>query len=81
MEQHMVTIGIDQYLSNSALYEHRCLENINRVYKSGGKCDYKQQYKAIIEESMVSTTEWLTDNSPMDVATLGNLKIQAQESH
>ena len=27
---HIQTIGIDQYLSNNALYEHKCLENIKK---------------------------------------------------
>ena len=38
-EKHMVTIGVDQSLSNSAVYEHRCLENIKKLYKSVGECD------------------------------------------
>ena len=25
-EKHTITIGVDQYLSNSAMYEHRCLK-------------------------------------------------------
>ena len=29
----MVTIGVEQYLSNSAMYENRCMENINKLYK------------------------------------------------
>ena len=59
----MITIGIDQSLSNGAMYEHRCLENINKLYTSSVKCDDKMQFKAIIEVSMVSTTEKFTDNS------------------
>ena len=51
----MVTIRFDQSLSNSAMYEHRCLENINNLYKFDGKCDDQQHEKAIIEEEMVST--------------------------
>ena len=35
----MVTIGVDQSLSNSAMYGHRCLENIKKLYKSDVKCD------------------------------------------
>ena len=27
-EKHMVAIGVDQYLSNSAMYEHICLEKL-----------------------------------------------------
>ena len=30
----MVIIGVDQSLSNSALYEHRCLENVKK-YTNG----------------------------------------------
>ena len=45
----MVAIGDDQSLSNSSMYEHRCLENIKELCKTSGKCDDKQQYKAIIE--------------------------------
>ena len=47
------------------MYEHRCLENINKLYKTEGKCDYQQKYKAIIEVSMVSTPEGCTNNSQM----------------
>ena len=61
----MVTIGIDQSLSNSAFYEHRFLENINKLYKSYGKFDNQQQYKDIIEAEMISTTEIFTDNIPI----------------
>ena len=42
------TIGIDQSLSNNALNEHKCLENIKKLYKQAGKCDNKQQFKDII---------------------------------
>ena len=48
-KQYMVTIGLYQLLSNSAMYEHRSLENINNLYKYSGKCDYQQHYKDIIE--------------------------------
>ena len=56
-KQHMVNIGVDQYLCNSAMYKHRCIKNINKWYKYAGKCDYKQQYKAIIDASMVFTPD------------------------
>ena len=45
--------------------EHRCLEKIKKLYKTAGKCDDQQQYKAIIEAEMVSTPEGFTDNSLM----------------
>ena len=59
----MVTIGIYQWLSNSELYEHRCLERIKKLYKSAGKCDDQQQYKSIIVAAIVSTPYGFTDNS------------------
>ena len=63
----MVTIGIDQSLSNSVLYEHRCLENIKKLYKSASKYYDKKKYKNILESDMVSTTEVFTDNIPMSL--------------
>ena len=48
-EKQMVAIGVDQSLSNSEMYEHTCLENIKKLYKSVGKCDEKQQCKTINE--------------------------------
>ena len=47
------------------MYEHRCLENINKLYTSAGKCDDQLKFKAIIEALMVSTTNWFTDRSQM----------------
>ena len=29
-KDHTQTIGIDQSLSNNAIYEHKCIENINK---------------------------------------------------
>ena len=63
----MVTIGVDLLLRNSGLYEHICLGNINKLYKSYSKCDDQQKYKAILEAAIVSNTEGLTYNSPMTV--------------
>ena len=74
LEKHMVSIAIDQYLSNSAMYEHICLENINKLYKSAGKFDDQQQYKAIIEEEMVYTPVVFTDNSPMSPSQYMTMK-------
>ena len=61
----MKTIGIDQSLSNNAIYEQRCLQNINNLYENAGKCDEQQQLKDIIEATMVSTPEGFTNNSPI----------------
>ena len=38
---------------------------INKLYTSAVKCDDQQQYKAILEASIVSTTGIFTDNSPI----------------
>ena len=54
IKDHMRTIGIDQSLINSALFEHMCLQNIKKLHKYTGKCDYQQQLKEIIEDAMVS---------------------------
>ena len=48
LKDHMNAIGIDLSLSNSALFEHRCLQYINKLYKHDGKCDDQQQFKDII---------------------------------
>ena len=63
LKYHMNTIGIDQSLSNSALFEHRWLQNINKSYKLAGKWNNHQQFKYIIESTMVSTTYGFADNS------------------
>ena len=60
----MKNIGIEQSVSNNALYEHKFLQKINKLYKHAGKCDNQQQLKDILEAAIVSTTEVLTDNNP-----------------
>ena len=40
LKDQVQTIGIDQSLSNNAIYEHKYLENIKKKYKQAGKCDY-----------------------------------------
>ena len=64
LKYHTKTIGIDQLLSNSALFEHRCLQNIKKVYKRAGKCDGQQQLRHIIDAGVVYTSEGFTNNSP-----------------
>ena len=39
-------------------------ENIKKIYKHAGKCDYQQNNKYILEASLLSTPEGFTDNSP-----------------
>ena len=80
-EKHIVTIGVEQSLSESAMYEHRCLENINKLYKYAVKCDYQEQYKAVIEATMVSTTEGFTENIPMSPRQpVTSIKTSARKS-
>ena len=50
LKYYVQTIGIDQSLSNNDLYEHKCLENINKLYKRSGKFDDQQQSKDILKE-------------------------------
>ena len=66
---------VNQSLSNSDLYEHICLENIKKSYKSAGKCANKQQYKAILEAAMVSTNEEFNKNSPISPGLSVTVKI------
>ena len=61
----MVTIGIDQVLSNCAMYEHICLEKIKTLYTSAIKCDDHLHFKGTFEAEMVSTPKIFTDNSAM----------------
>ena len=50
LKQHIIAIVLGQLLSNSDMYEHRCLENIKKLFKSAGKCENHSQYKAIIKQ-------------------------------
>ena len=63
LKYHIHTIGIDQSLSKNAIYEHKCIENTKKLYKQAGKCDNQQQFKEILEDAIVSTSEGFTDNS------------------
>ena len=65
----MKTIGIDQSLSNKAIYEHKCLQIIKELYKHAGKCDDQQQFKDILEAAMVSIPQGFTNNIPRSPMT------------
>ena len=39
LKYHVQTIGVHLSLCNNAIYEHKCLENIKKLYKQVGKCD------------------------------------------
>ena len=63
LKYHLQTICIHPSLSNNAIYEHKCLESIKKIYKQVGKCDDQKKIKYILEADMVSTTEGFTGNS------------------
>ena len=69
LKYYMKTIVIYQSLRNNALSEQKCIQNIKKLYKHAGKCDYQQQLKYIIEAAMVSTPEGFNDNSPRSPMT------------
>ena len=64
LEDHMKTIGIDQFSFARSSFEHRCMNNIKKIYQHAGKCDDKQNLKDIIDSAILSTPEGVTDNSP-----------------
>ena len=63
LEDHMKTIDIDQSLSNRPYVEQKFLNNIKKIYQHAGKCDDQQNLKDILDATMVSTTEVVTDVS------------------
>ena len=65
LKYHIHTIGIEKSLINTAIYEHKCLENIKQLHKQAGKCDNQKQFKYILEDDMVSTPEGFTDDIPI----------------
>ena len=62
------------YLSENAIYEHKCLENIKILYKQAGMCDYQQQFKDNLKDSIVYTPEGFTNNSPIYPITSSPIK-------
>ena len=60
----MKTIGIDQSSFARSSFEHRCMNNIKKIYQHAGKCDDQQNLKDIIEAAILSTPEGVIDNSP-----------------
>ena len=39
LEDHMKTIGIDQSSFARSSFEHRCMNNIKKIYQHAGKCE------------------------------------------
>ena len=74
IKYHTKTIGVYQSLRNSAIFEHRCIKNINKLYKHDGKCEKQQLFKDILEAAMVSTPGGFTNNRPRSPMTLPTLK-------
>ena len=64
IEDHMKTIGIDQSPFARSSFEHRCMNNIKKIYQHAGKCDDQQNLRDIIDAAILSTPEGVTDNSP-----------------
>ena len=62
IKYHIKTIVIDQLFSNSAIFEHRYLQNIKKLYKHAWKWDHQQQLKDVLEIAMVSNTKRFIDN-------------------
>ena len=81
LKYHLQTIGIGKSLRNNAIYEHKCLENIKKIYKQAGKCENQQQLKYILEVDMVSTPGLFTNNSTISPMTSTSVKKpRAQKS-
>ena len=64
LEDHMKTIGVDQSSFTRSSFEHRCMNNIKKIYQHAGKCDDKQNLKYIIDAAILSTPYGVTDNIP-----------------
>ena len=60
----MKTISIDQSSLTRSSFEHRCINNIKKIYQHAGKCDAQQNLKDIIDATILSTPEGITDHSP-----------------
>ena len=70
----MVITGVGQLLSISALYKHRCLESIKKLYRSTVKYDDQKKYKEVLESSKVSTLEIFTENIQMSCGPPATVK-------
>ena len=81
LEDHMNTIGIDQPLCNRSSFEHKCFDNIKKIYQHSDKCEDQQNIKDILDVSMVSTLEEVTDDGPnVPMTSTPVLKTSARKS-
>ena len=55
---------MDQSSFNRSSFEHRCMNNIKKIYQHAGKCDDQQNLKDNIDIGILSTPEGVTWNSP-----------------
>ena len=60
----MKTIGIDQSLCKRSSFEHKCFDNIKKIYQHAGKCDNQQNLKDLLDADIVLTPEEVTYDSP-----------------
>ena len=51
----MKIIVIDQSLCYRYYFEHKCLNNIKKIYQHAVKCDDQQNLKDILDDDMVLT--------------------------
>ena len=63
LEDHMKTIGIDLSSFTRSSFEHRCMNNIKKIYQHAGKCYDQQNLQDIIDADILCTPEGVTDNS------------------
>ena len=61
LEDHMETIGIDQSSFAKSSFEHRCMNNIKKIYQHAGKFDNQQNLKDIIDAAILYNPEGVTD--------------------
>ena len=80
-EDHMKTIGIYQSLCKRSSFEHKCFDNIKKIYQHAGKCDNQQNLKDILDADVVLTPEGVTDKSPNLPMTSTPVKKQVLENH
>ena len=64
LEDHMKSIGIDQSSFTRYSFEHRCMNNIKKMYQHAGICDDQQNIKDIIDAAILSNPKVVIDYSP-----------------
>ena len=77
----MKTIGVDQSLCKSSSFEHKCLNNIKKIFQRAGKCDDQQNLKDNLDAYMVSTPEGVTYDSSNFPMTSTPVKNQVLVNH